>query len=132
MTKRFLITLDKDKGKESQNKSDIIEQDDEKVNNAKDSDEKDLDTKVEGMKPKGTTTDEKKAGNDYSFAIDYSSHLHSARKPKQSSSRMVKTAVGQDYSGGMYYSAQQLARGGNSPTPYGASRWECRYKRSSR
>ena len=128
MTKQFLITLDKDKGKESQKKSNIIEQDDEKVNNAKDLDEKDLDTKgEENKKPNHATADQNKTGNDNSFANDNSSHLMKTAG---------KNTVGQDYSGGgTYYSAQQLARqyrgGGGGPKPYKAN-WECRYKRSGR
>ena len=138
MTKQFLVTLKKENSTKLQNKSVAIEQDKkvEKVSNAKDPDEEDLDTKemTKGVKLKPTRKDqtaEDKKANDYSVAIDYSSlHLPG---PKQSI-EMMKTngRTGNDYSGGAFYSARSF-RGGNTPMRYeGGTRWECRYKKSKR
>ena len=135
MTKQFLVTLEKEKGNKLQNTSVNIEQNKEaeKVSNAKDSEEKDLETK--GGRSNTTRTDQTaniKKGNDYSVAIDYSS-LHLPRSKQ--SSKMMKTKVrtkGNDYSGGAFYSARSF-RGRNAPMRYeGGTRWECRYKKSTR
>ena len=109
MTKQFLVTLDKDKGEESVENRDIIEEDkkEEEVNNAKGSHEKDLDRENEELDKE--ERDPAKMSKDYSVAIDYSS-------PKQSSP--VRKRMGQDYSGGMRW---------RKP-----SRWECRFKKSKR
>ena len=139
MTKHFLLTLENENSNKLQNKSVAIEQDKkvEKVSNTKDSDEEDLDTKemtkgVKSKPPRKDQTADNKKGNDYSVAIDYSS-LHLPR-PKQSS-KMMKTngrTKGNDYSGGAFYSARSF-RGGNTPMRYeGGTRWECRYKKSTR
>ena len=116
MTKQFLVTLDKDKGEESEDKPDIIEEDkkEEEVNNAKDSDEK-AEEVAKGVNPKATRrTGQKKTGNDNSDLA----------RPKQSSS--VRKTGGQDYSGGMNYRKPIKYKGG------GGTEWECRFRKSPR
>ena len=117
MTKQFLVTLDKDKGEESVENRDIIEEDkkEEEVNNAKGSHEKDLDREAEELDKE--ERDPVKMSKDYSVAIDYSS-------PKQSSP--VRKRMGQDYSGGMHYRKPFKYVGGRG------TKWECRFKKSKR
>ena len=117
ITKQFRVTLDKDKGEESVETRDIIEEDkkEEEVNNAKGSHEKDLDRENEELDKE--ERDPAKMSKDYSVAIDYSS-------PKQSSP--VRKRMGQDYSGGMHYRKPFKYVGG------GGTEWECRFKKSKR
>ena len=91
MTKHFLATFETEEGNKLQNKSVMIEPDKkvEKVSNAKDSDEEDLDTKemTKGVKSKPTTkddTEDNKMGNDYSVGLgnDYSSQNWECRYKK--------------------------------------------------
>ena len=111
ITKQFPVTLDKDKGEESVETRDIIEEDkkEEEVNNAKGSHEKDLDREAEEL--------DKEERDPAKTAIDYSS-------PKQSSP--VRKRMGQDYSGGMHYRKPFKYVGG------GGTEWECRFKKSKR